>query len=128
MDTVRAKLRELTSKSDLSKVEEDMLVSLEACYEFYLRGFKFAPIDLYTSHANRFTILDDKTLLPPFNSVNGLGDSAAADIVEKRVGVTFVSVDDFASICTKVTKAHIEGLRAVGAFDGLPESAQLSLF
>ena len=68
MDTVRAKLRELTSKSDLSKVEEDMLVSLEACYED-LRGFKFAPIDLYTSHANGSR--SGRNLLPPFNSVNG---------------------------------------------------------
>ncbi|NLA86697.1 MAG: PolC-type DNA polymerase III, partial [Clostridiales bacterium] len=127
-DTVRDKLRELQGKSELSGTEGSKLVSLEACYEFYLRGFKFAKIDLYESLADRFKILDEKTLLPPFDVIAGLGESAAADIVEKRKGVVFVSVDDFAGICTKVTKAHIEGLRAVGAFEGLPESAQLSLF
>ena len=128
MDAVRDKLRELQGKSELSGVEGDMLVSLEASYEFYLRGFKFAKIDLYESLADRFKILDDKTLLPPFDAVAGLGENAAADIVEKRKGVTFVSVDDFAGICTKVNKSSVEGLRGLGAFDGLPESAQLSLF
>ncbi len=128
MDKVREKLKELSAKNDLSGVESDMAVTLEACYEFYLRGMTFATIDIYNSEADRFRILDDRTLLPPFDSVAGLGGSAAEDIVASRKGMKFVSVDDFSSVCTKVTKAHIEGLKQVGALDGLPQTAQISLF
>ncbi|MBR6812357.1 MAG: PolC-type DNA polymerase III [Oscillospiraceae bacterium] len=128
METVKKKIKELTEKQKRTAAENDMMVTLEVCYEFYLRGFEFQKIDVYRSDAWRFEIIDDKTLLPPFNSVSGLGDSAAEDIVEKREGMTFVSIDDFASICNKVTKAHIEGLKNVGAFDELPDTAQISLF
>ena len=40
--------------------DEDMLTTLEVCYEFYLRGFSFAPMDLYRSHATKFLIEDGR--------------------------------------------------------------------
>ena len=36
--------------------DDDLLTTLEVCYEFYLRGFTFAPIDIYHSHATKFQI------------------------------------------------------------------------
>ena len=65
--------------------DEDLLTTLEACYEFYLRGLDFAPIDIYKSHATKFNLEDGK-LLPPFVAVSGLGESAAWDIMEGREG------------------------------------------
>ena len=44
--------------------------------EMYARGFEFLPIDIYRSHANRFQIIDGK-LLPPLNSIDGMGDKAS---------------------------------------------------
>ena len=47
IDMVKAKIREIKNNPDATAKEEDLLTTLEACYEFYTRGFEFAPIDLY---------------------------------------------------------------------------------
>ena len=36
------------------------------------RGFSFAKVDLYKSSADEF-IIEGNTLIPPFNSIPGLG-------------------------------------------------------
>ena len=42
MDVCQKKMREIIAKDkDASAVEQDMLTTLEVCYEFYLRGFTF---------------------------------------------------------------------------------------
>lgn len=106
-----------------------MLVTLEVCYEFYLRGYRFEPIDLYRSDATHFLMdLEKGSLLPPFISVPGLGESAAQSIIDQRQGRSFISVGEFSDACPKVSKAHIEGLRAAGALAGMPETSQLTLF
>ena len=128
METVQNKMREIQNK-DASAVEQDMLVTLEVCYEFYLRGFQFETIDLYRSDAVRFQMDEEKgTLLPPFTSVPGLGESAARSIMEQRIGREFISIAELSDACPKVSKAHIEGLKAAGALAGMPESSQLTLF
>ena len=104
-------------------------MTLEVCYEFYRRGFTFGKMDLYQSKAVDFVIdQEHKALIPPFSSVPGLGESAAYSIVEQREGKRFISVEEFSSSCPKVSKAHIEGLKAMGALDGMPETSQLTLF
>ena len=130
MDQVKGKMKEIMDKDkEASAVEQDMLVTLEVCYEFYLRGFRFEAIDLYRSDATRFLVDTEKgTLLPPFISVPGLGESAALSIVEQRKGKSFISISEFSDACPKVSKAHIEGLKAAGALAGMPETSQLTLF
>lgn len=127
MEVVKAKLKELEQKKDISSVEEDMVVTLEVCYEFYLRGFTFHPIDLYQSDATQFQI-QENGLIPPFIAIGGLGETAALDIVEKRVGQEFISIEEFSNACGKVTKGHIEQLKALGVLDGMPETSQMTLF
>ena len=130
MDKVKLKMQEITEKDkDASAVEQDMLVTLEVCYEFYLRGFQFEPIDIERSDAVKFIMDEERgTLLPPFTSVPGLGESAAQSIVEQRQGRKFISIAEFSDACPKVSKAHIEGLKAAGALAGMPETSQLTLF
>ena len=127
IEVVKGKLRELEQKSDRSSVEEDMMVTLEVCYEFYLRGFSFDTVDLYRSQAVDF-VIDGNRLVPPFVAVSGLGETAAYDIVDKREGREFISVEELSMLCPKVTKGHIEQLRALGTLDGLPDTSQLTLF
>ncbi len=113
----------------LTANEEDLLVTMEAVYEMNMRGFDFAPIDLYRSHATKFLITEDKRLRPPFVAISGLGDAAAEDLKKCREsGREFVSVDDISDACPKVSKAHIEQLKNLGALGDLPESRQVSLF
>ena len=130
MEQVKGKMKEIADKDkDATDVEQTMLVTLEVCYEFYLRGFHFEAIDLYRSDATRFLMDEEKgALLPPFISVPGLGESAAQSIVEQRQGRSFISVSEFSDACPKVSKAHIEGLKAAGAMAGMPETSQLTLF
>ena len=106
-----------------------MLVTLEVVYEFYLRGFTFEPIDLYRSQSVNFVMdKEHKSLLPPFTSIPGLGESAAQSIVEQQVGKSFISIEEFSAACPRVSKTHIEQLKAAGALDGMPETSQMTLF
>jgi DNA polymerase-3 subunit alpha (Gram-positive type) len=105
-----------------------MLTTLEACYEFYMRGFDFAGIDIFMSDAVKFAVTEDGRLRPPFVSINGLGEIAAREIVDKREALQFVSVEDIAAYCSKVSATHIGQLRSLGAFGDMPESSQMSLF
>ncbi len=130
MDRVKAKMNEIRAKDkDASAVEQDMLTTLEVVYEFYLRGYTFDQMDLYRSDAVRFQVdRERKALIPPFMAIPGLGETAAVSIVEQRKGKQYLSVEEFSADCPKVTKAHIELLRACGALGNLPETSQMTLF
>ena len=127
LDAVKRKIREIENNKDASAVEQDLMTTLEVCYEFYRRGFHFDTIDIYRSNATKFTVTEGG-LLPPFISVHGLGEAAALDTVEKRRGKEFISVEEFSMCCNKLTKTHIEQLRALGAFAGMADTSQLTLF
>ena len=128
-DSVRRKINEMRRASSLTANEEDLLVTLEAVYEFNMRGFRFAPIDFRYSDASKFLLTEDGQIRPPFVAIGGLGESAAQDLARARdEGKDFVSIDEIASACPKVSTAHIEALRNLGAFGNMPESSQVSLF
>jgi DNA polymerase-3 subunit alpha (Gram-positive type) len=127
IDAVRKKIHEIENNKDASAVEQDLMTTLEVCYEFYLRGFHFDSIDIYHSEATRFLITEDG-LLPPFTSVHGLGEAAAIDTVEKRRGKEFISIEEFSMCCSKLSKTHIEQLKSLGAFAGMAETSQITLF
>ena len=128
LDAVKRKILEIWNNKDATAVEQDLAVTLEVCYEFYLRGFRFAPIDIYESDATRFRIKGDDALIPPFTAVRGLGETAALDTVEKRKGKEFISVEEFAACCNKLSKTHIDQLRGLGAFAGMADTSQITLF
>ena len=128
LDAVKRKLLEIWNNKDAAAVEQDLAVTLEVCYEFYLRGFRFEPINIYESEATRFVIKGDKALIPPFTAVRGLGETAAMDTVEKRKGKEFISVEEFSLCCNKLSKTHIDQLKGLGAFAGLADTSQITLF
>ncbi|MDR1589794.1 MAG: PolC-type DNA polymerase III [Oscillospiraceae bacterium] len=131
LDPVRSKIRAIRDMMGVKKAtakDEDMLTTLEVCYEFYMRGFEFADIDLYKSDAVKFKVTDDGRLRPPFVSISGLGEIAAREIADKRQALQFISVEDLAAYCSKVSAVNVEQLRELGAFADMPESSQMSLF
>ncbi|MCD8007720.1 MAG: PolC-type DNA polymerase III, partial [Clostridiales bacterium] len=132
MDTVKDKMKEIKSKENPTDVEEKMYTTLEMCYEFYLRGFTFAKMDLLQMQATRFGVdWEKKSLMPPFTSLPGLGDAAAEATVEQlkaRNGQPFISVEEVAACCTKLSQTQLEQLKFMGAMDGLPETSQITLF
>ena len=130
-DSVRRKIKELKSKSkeEITANDDSILTTLESVYEFYMRGFEFAPIDLYESDAVKFKITDDGRLRPPFVSIAGLGETAAYDLAKcGQSGETFISVEEISAACPKVSTSHIEALKRLGALGDLPDSSQTSLF
>jgi len=127
IDVVRAKIAEIKANPDATDKEEDLLTTLEVCYEFYMRGFHFKGIDLYASDAVKFMIEEDG-LRPPFVAISGLGETAARDLAEQRGSRTFISVEELSDCCAKVSRTHIETLRNLGALGDLPDTSQLSLF
>ena len=127
MDAVLANIDAIENNENATDKDEDLLTTLEVAYEYYLRGFEFLPIDIYKSHATKFLIVDGK-LLPPFVSISGLGENAAWDLMRGREGKQFLSIEEVAAACPKVSKTHIQMLKDAGAFGDLPETSQVSLF
>lgn len=127
IDTVRAKIREIRAAASPTAKEEDLVTTLEAVYEFYLRGFSFETVDLYQSDATRF-LIEGNCLRPPFVAVPGLGETTALDLVKNRAGRDFVSAEELMAACAKLSQSHLEQLRNLGALGDLPETSQMSFF
>ncbi len=127
IDVALAEMDSIENNENATDKDEDLLTTLEVAYEFYLRGFEFLPLDIYKSHATKFLVEDGKLRLP-FISVAGLGESAAWDLMHGREGKSFLSIEEIAAACPKVSKTHIQMLNEAGAFGDLPETSQISLF
>ncbi len=127
LDSVVANIKAIDGNEDATDKDEDLLTTLEVVYEFYLRGLEFLPIDLYKSHATKFLIEDGK-LRPPFVSISGLGENAAIDLMNAGQKKQYLSIEEVAAACPKVSKTHIQMLKDAGAFGDLPDTSQVSLF
>ena len=127
-DIVRAKIKEVKSNPNPTKKEEELLITLESCYEYYMRGFDFTGIDLYESDPEKFLIVDENKLRPPFIAVNGMGEASAFDLAEQRKHRKFISIDDIFTSCPSVNKNNLDHLKILGALRDLPDSSQMSLF
>jgi len=100
---------------------------LKVALEMAARGIKIANFDLYKSKGMIFTVEDDNTIIPPFRSIDGLGDVVAKNIETEAQKSPFISIEDFQSRC-KVSQTLIDKMRVMGVFKDMPETSQLSLF
>lgn len=112
--------------NQLSKKDQDTLKDMKNVLEMYARGFDFLPIDIYKSKASKFQIIGDK-LLPPFNTIDGMGDKAAEAMEIAAKDGPYLSKDDFRQR-TKVSKTLVDLMADMGLLGDLPETNQLSLF
>ncbi|MCF6464698.1 PolC-type DNA polymerase III [Clostridium sp. Cult2] len=126
-EAVREKIKELENLSNQATAKEkNLLTVLEVVQEMYARGLKFEKVDLYKSDSDKF-LIGDNGILPPLKSLEGVGETAAKNIVKERNVDKFLSVEDLVSRA-KVSKTVVEALREHGCFYDLPESNQISLF
>lgn len=68
-----------------------------------------------------------KPLIPPFRTIDGLGDTVATNISEEAQKNPFISIEDFSKRC-KVSTTLVDKMRTMGILNDLPETSQLSLF
>ncbi len=123
----RRHLKDFEKRMDsLSKKEQDTYRDMKIVREMYARGIDFMPIDIYRAQATRFQVIDGK-LMPSLSSISGLGDKAAAAIVDAASDGPFLSKDDFMAR-TRVGRTMTDLLSDLKILDGLPETNQLSIF
>ncbi len=123
---IKNRMEEIINKGyDASNKESGILESLRLALEATARGIKIANVDLNNSEAKTFKV-DGDILIPPFSTIDGLGDTVAKKIVEERIKAPFLSVEDLQKRA-KVSNTIIEKMRMMGILDELNESNQLSL-
>ncbi len=112
---------------DVSAKDKSLLTVLEIANECLERGIKIKMVDVNESEATDFKIIDDHTILAPFNAVPGLGDNAAKQIVAARAEQKFLS-KKILPLAAKYHKTIMEYFENNGVLEGMPDQNQLSLF
>ena len=122
------KVKEKTLGEKLTTKEEEQYKTLQIAVEMTQRGYKFSNIDLYRSDATKFVVdHEHNCLIPPFTTIDGLGENNAITVIEERQKRPFTSKEDLLRR-TKLTSTNVNDLSAMGVLDSLSESDQLSLF
>ena len=107
-----------TARDD--KERDDMHLVLE----YYARGFKFVPIDIYHAKARHFSIVDG-ALMPSLITLQGLGEKAAEMIEDVASKKKFLSKNDFKRSC-KVSDTIVRLMDDLGLLKDLPDTEQIS--
>lgn len=124
---IRKKIEDLIAKNnDRSVKENEVLETLLVFNEAVSRGVVFLPVDLYKSHAFEYRVESGKIRLP-FNSVKGLGVTAARSLQNAASKGEFISVEDLV-FKTGISKTVVENLNLMGTLKKLPQTSQMSLF
>ena len=127
-DSIKARIIEIKNKGyDATNKESGISECLNVALEMSARGIKVSNFDLYKSKGKTFDVQDDNTLIPPFITIDGLGDTVAENIEKEAKKGKFISIEDFQNRC-KVSQTLIDKMRSMGIFDNMPESSQLSIF
>ncbi len=124
MDEQIAELKK--QNKDITATDKDLQRDLRLVQEMYARGFEFLPMDLYKSDARYFKIIDGK-LLPPFNTLASMGDSAAETLMLAARQRPFSSKDDLKKR-GKVTQTAIDKMEELGLLGDMQQSEQMSIF
>ena len=126
--SIKARIEDIQSKGyEATNKENGQAESLKVALEATARGIKFLNVDLYNSEATVWVAKGDNEIYPPFNAIEGLGDTVAKNIVAEREKGKFISIEDVQKRA-KVSQTLIEKMKDMKILEGLPESNQLSLF
>ena len=114
---------------NVSDKENAIYDVLELALEMSLRGYRFSNVSINRSAANEFILdpEDDKAIIPPFTSLDGLGDNVGKSVVQAREQRPFLSKEDVLKR-TQLSKTLLDRLDQMGALEGLDEENQMTLF
>ena len=127
-DAIKNRIIEIQNKGyDATNKELGQLESLKVCLEATARGIKFVPITLEESLATTWGVKSDTEIIPPFSSIDGLGDTVANNIVTEREKRSFLSIEEV-QYRAKISGTLMDKMRLMGMFEGMSESNQMSLF
>lgn len=127
-DAIKEKIIAINNQDNLSNKDASLLETLKLALEATARGINFKMIDIEKSEGKDFVIdFDTNSLIMPFSSLEGLGDSVATKIIEERKIKSFYCIEDFQNR-GKVNTTTIEKMKILNVFKDLPETSQLSLF
>lgn len=125
---IKNRIIDIQSKGyEATNKENGQLESLKIALEATARGMKFLNVDLYKSDATVWKAISDTEIYPPFNSIDGLGDTVAQNIISEREEREFISIEDLQKRA-KISQTLIDKMRTMGILKDLPESSQMSLF
>ena len=119
---LEAKIKE----NQATQKDNEQLTTFYLVREAMARGVQFLGVDLFKSDAMAFLPEDGKIRMP-FNSLPGLGDTAAQKIVEVRNNNNIYSIEEL-RLKTGVSKTVIEIMRRNHVLDNLTETNQMTLF
>ena len=126
VNTAISAIEQKVKENQASAKDNETLATMYLVREAMARGVVFLGVDLQKSDATAFLPEDGKIRMP-FNSLPGLGDTAAQKIVEIRNKNTIHSIEEL-RLKTGVSKTVIEILRRNHVLDNLTETNQLTLF
>lgn len=129
MTEIAGRMESNEFKNEVTKKERDIYTCLELALEMVLRGYRFGNIDIMRSEAKEFIVDpdDDNIIIPPFTSIDGLGENVAITVIEARKQGAFLSKQDLQDR-TALNGTLVKKLEALGALGDLQEENQLSLF
>ena len=120
------RMRALEEAEGMSASDKGMLTILELALEMHARGIAFLPVDMGKSRARQF-VVEGGNIRLPFVSIPKLGEKAADALERERDAGPFLSIADVKRR-GKLSSTVIDTMRAMGCFDGMPETEQLSFF
>ena len=110
-----------------SQKDNEMLSTMQLVREALARGVQFLGVNLHKSDAKAFLPENGKIRMP-FNSLPGLGDTAAENLFETmKKNPDIFSIQELRDT-SGISKTIVELLRRNHVLDGLTETNQLSLF
>ena len=126
--SIKERIEDIQEKGyEATNKENGQLESLKVALEATARKMKFLNVDLYKSAATVWMVKSDNEIYPPFNAIDGLGDTVAKNIVQEREKGAFISIEDLQKRA-KISQTLIDKMKEMGILEGLPDSNQLTLF
>ena len=126
VNTAIGAIEQKVKENQATAKDNETLSTMYLVREAMARGVVFLGVDLEKSDATAFLPEGGKIRMP-FNSLPGLGDTAAQKIVEVRDKQKIHSVEELRNK-TGVSKTVIEILRRNHVLDNLTETNQMTLF
>ncbi|VEU59820.1 PolC-type DNA polymerase III [Mesomycoplasma neurolyticum] len=114
--------------AELKVKEKELIPILLIAKEMFARGYKVENVSLKNSKAKTWIINhDNKSLIPPFISIDGLGEVVATTLEKERNEKFFTSIQDLKKRVS-LNKTLFEKLVEMKVIENLKESDQFALF